>query len=199
MDTSFEQTPSTNDHRRWDKLRADTPGPKSYTQSLAARPTTTSAGSKSAFMHSGFPRRPLLPPLPDTSPARTPTRKVPRTVTTPIPASPAPSQGTYNTTPGYIAPGQTSARAYPKFTPGEMEMPEVTVADLAMAIAAKYPRGKAAPAFYRRGVKVPPSLVVRGGWKPGRDGAGAGGEGEQSTREGSARQVAEEIVRVSAP
>lgn len=60
-------------------------------------------------------------------------------------------------------------------------MPEVTVADLAMAIAAKYPRGKAAPAFYGRGVTVPPSLVVRDGRKPGREGAGAGGEGGKSS------------------
>lgn len=72
-------------------------------------------------------------------------------------------------------------------------MPQVTVADLAMAIAAKYPRGKAAPAFYGRGITVPPSLVVRDGRKSGRDGAGAGGEGgnspEEEARGGSPRRL----------
>lgn len=55
-------------------------------------------------------------------------------------------------------------------------MPDVSVADLAMAVAARYPRGATMPAFYGRGVKVPPSLRVRDVRQRGK-GQASGGEG----------------------
>ncbi|MCJ1247483.1 hypothetical protein MMC30_004697 [Trapelia coarctata] len=149
MDTSFGQAPTAEDLRQLSKLRADTPGPQTYYRAYhQSHNTTDNDASNHAFMHSGFPRKPNLPPLPDKSPRPRAPTMLPTKVAPPVSDAPTWDRASDNSTPGYIGPGQTSARAFPRETAEIFAEPEPSISDLAMVVAGAYPRPPTPPSYY---------------------------------------------------
>ena len=163
MDNSFRQTLTTDDRLTLGKLRSDTPGPKTYYRAYHRNHNTTgNDATNDAFMHSGFSRKPRLPPLPDKSPrprAHSATTEVQTKLSTTALAATTWDRASKNSTPGYIGPGQTSARASPRETAEAIAAPEPTMADLAFFVAGTYPRHAAASSDCDSGVSLTPQLV----------------------------------------
>ena len=164
MDISVRQTqvPPTDQRLQLGTARAATPGLKTQPVPRNNRPTATMNISKHPFMHSGYPRQPLLPPLTDNSPRHPATRNLQTEAAGPVSAALTYAREIHNTTPGYIIPGQTSARAYPKLTAAEFATPAPEISDLAMLVASEHPGPTATRSHYDDRTPLSPSSKSSG-------------------------------------
>lgn len=208
MNNSFGQSLTTEERLQLGKLRADTPGPQTHYRSYQqAHNTTTNDASNHAFMHSGFPRKAPLPPLPDKSPRPRAPTQAPTMFAPPTSAPPTQHRASYCSTPGYMAPGQTSARAYPRETAEVIAMPAHTMADLAMFVAGAYPHPTATSSFSNPGDLLTPQRnsrdthqqrkwQVMGGERTGFSGGEAGVRGYHSQRQAEGGERARDEAEV---